>query len=414
MTFAAPIWLAGAAALSLLVVALHLLARRRPRPLVYPTARFIPEQAASAPAAARRPSDLLLLLLRVAIILLIGAAFARPLRSPPRRTAHLVLIDRSRAASSTIDDSLRALLRQASLVLAFDSIPRPWSVATDAGGTSRSSARGSLSVALLAAVRRAPALAAEGDSLALSIVSPFAIEEWDEATLTIRRQWPGGIELHVVAPATSPTHPSGGASDLTRDDPLAAALGLIGREAQATARVVRDRPGAADSSWAAAGGALVYWPREPVEAPWATLRRDTVGGVFSGGRVVIAPFTRVVRPPEGVVIARWPDGTAAATERPLGSGCERDVAIPTEMPGDVMLRPGMQALARELTAPCGGRRDFQRVADALLDSLLGSSGLVATSQLTRSVSGEVPANGWYLAAALLLLAGEPLVRRGRR
>ena len=413
MTFAAPLWLGGAAALSLLVVALHLLARRRPRPLVYPTARFIPEQAASAPAAARRPSDLRLLLLRVAIILLIGAAFARPLRSPPRRTAHLVLIDRSRAASRMLDDSLRALLRQASRVIAFDSTPRPWLEASDAGDTIRTVPRGSLSAALLAAVRRAPALAGEGDSIALHVVSPFAVEEWDEATLTIRRLWPGRIDLHVVAPAAPALQPSGG-SGLRSDDPLGATLGLIGREAQAGARVVRSHPIAADSNWAAAGGALVYWPREPAEAPWAPVRRDNVGGVFSGGHVVVAPFTRVVRPPEGFVSASWPDGTAAATERLLGAGCERDVAIPTDMPGDVMLRPGMLALARAFTAPCGGHREFGRVADALLDSLRGPSGLVAASELARPVSGKVPANGWYLAAALLLLAAEPLMRRGRR
>ncbi|MDZ4864837.1 MAG: BatA domain-containing protein [Gemmatimonadota bacterium] len=413
MTFAAPLWLGGAAALSLLVVALHLLARRRPRPMVYPTARFIPERAASAPAAARRPSDLLLLLLRVAIILLIGAAFARPLRSPPRRTAHLVLVDRSRAASRMLDDSFGALLRQASLVIAFDSTPRPWREAADGGDSIRSSPRGSLSAALLAAVRRAPALAAEGDSLALHVVSPFAVEEWDEATLAIRGLWPGQIVLHVTAPV-APTIPPGGGSGLRRDDPLGATLGLIGQEAQAGALVVRSRPVAADSTWGAAGGALVYWPHEPAEAPWTAVHRDTVGGIFSGGHVVVAPFTRAVRPPEGVVIARWPDGTAAATERPLGAGCERNLAIPTDMSGDVMLRPGMLALARALTAPCGGRREFPRVAGVLLDSLRGPSGLVAADQLARPVSGKVPANGWYLAAALLLLAGEPLVRRGRR
>ncbi len=413
VTFAAPLWIGGAAALSLLVVALHLLARRRPRPLIYPTARFLPDQPASAPAAARRPSDLLLLLLRVAIILLIGAAFARPLRAPPRRTAHLVLIDRSRAAPRILDDSVRALVRQASLVIAFDTTGREVPEATDAGDIIRSSPRGSLSAALLAAVRRAPTLAAEGDSLALHVVSPFAVEEWDEATLAIRRLWSGRIDLHVVEPAAPAIRPDGGSS-LRADDPLGATLGLIGRESQAGARVVRSVPIAADSNWATAGGALVYWPRVPVEAPWATLGRDTVGGVFSGGQVVVAPFTRVVRPPEGVVIARWADGTAAATERPLGTGCERDVAIPTDMAGDVMLRPGMLALVRALTAPCGGRRDFVRVADALLDSLRGPSMLVAASQLARPVTGKVPANGWYLAAAFLLLAGEPLVRRGRR
>ena len=413
MTFAAPLWLVGAAALSLVVVALHLLARQRPRPLIYPTARFIPEQVASAPAAARRPSDLLLLLLRVAVIMLIGIAFARPLRSPPRRTTQIVLLDRSRVASHTLDDSASALLRQAGVVIAFDSMPHQWVETATADDTSRTAARGSLSAALLAAVRRAPELATAGDSLGLSIISPFSVEEWDDATLAIRRLWRGRIEVHSVPPTGQSRSPVGGSS-LSSDDPLAATLALIGPEAQIDARVVRSPPVTSDSSWAAAGGALVYWPRESADAPWDTVSRDTVGGVFSGGHAVVAPFLRMMRPPDGVVIARWSDGAPAATERPLGTGCERDVAIPTGATGDLVLRQGMRALTRELTAPCGGRISFQRVPDALLDSLRGPSSLVATSRLVQPVPGRVPANGWYLSAALLLFAVEPLVRRGGR
>ena len=410
MTFAAPVWLAGAAALSLLVVALHLLARRNPRPFVYPTARFIPEKAASAPAAARRPSDLILLLLRVAIILLIGAAFARPSLSPPRHTAQLVLLDRSRAAALAQDDSITLLVRQADLVIPFDSVPHLSTATFIPGDSGRNASRGSLSAALLAAIHRAPELAASGDSLALQVISPFAEEEWDEATLAIRKLWRGRIALHMV-PSATPSVASGGGSRIDFEDPLAATLALLGGAARVPARIVRTRPSAADSNWARAGGALVYWPREVAEAGWDTVRRDTAGGVYGWGRAVVAPFARTVRPPDGAVVARWVDGTAAATARTLGAGCERDIAIPVDAGSDLVLRSSMQVLVRELAAPCGGRLALQRARDARLDSLRGPAALLATSALGPPEAGSVPASAWYLAAALLLLAAEPLVRR---
>jgi hypothetical protein len=407
---AAPLWLVGAGVLSALVVLLHLLARRRPRPLIFPTARFIPERSASAPAAARRPSDLLLLLLRVAVVLLLGAAFARPFRSPPRRTALIVALDRSRAASRSLDDSTRRLLSEANLVVAVDSVPHHWDSISDAQDTTRTAARGSLSAALLAAVRSAPEVAVQGDSLSLVILSPFAAEEWDAATLALRRLWQGGIAVRPI-PSAEPPRAIAGGTALTGDDPLRATLALLGRDAAAS-RVLRTHPGAGDSSWAAAGGALVYWPRETEKAPWMAAGRDTVGGVLAGGQAVVAPFFHSVVPPNGAVVARWADGTPAATERRLGSGCERDVAIPTDLTGDLMIRASMLALTRELAAPCGGRREYERVPQALLDSLRGPPMLLPASRTPRPAGGRVPANGWLLVAALVLFASEPAVRRG--
>jgi hypothetical protein len=171
---------------------------------------------------------------------------------------------------------------------------------------------------------------------------------------------------------------------------------------------------AADTAWARDGGALVYWPRPLTATRWQAGPGDTVGGVTSAKYAVAAPFGRTLRPPAGRIVARWPDGTAAATERPLGRGCQRDVAIPTDGAGDLVLRPSMQAITRELLAPCGGRRDLTRVAVPRLDSLRGSPALLATAGLARPATGRVPADGWLLAAALVLLALEPLVRRSRR
>ena len=82
MTFLAPVFLAAGAAVAGAIVLLHFLARRRPRPAVLPTARFVPDRPARWPSRAPRPTDLLLLALRVLAIVTIAAAFAGPIRAP--------------------------------------------------------------------------------------------------------------------------------------------------------------------------------------------------------------------------------------------------------------------------------------------------------------------------------------------
>jgi len=202
VTFGAPIWLAATGVAAAVAVGLHLLARRPPRSWLLPTARFLPDRPTRATAPTTRPTDLPLLLLRVTVLLLLGAALARPQFAPPHRVRSIVALDRSRSAASVLDSAATAVVRRADVVIAFDStattVPEGGALPPAGDG------RGALSTALVAAMRAASTLSSSADSIELVIISPFMAEEWDEATLDIRRSWPGGIRLVPIA-ATVPT-----------------------------------------------------------------------------------------------------------------------------------------------------------------------------------------------------------------
>ena len=407
MTFAAPLWLAAAGVVAALVVGLHLLSRRSPRPYLFPTARFIPDRPASAPAPARRPTDLLLLLLRVAAVLLLGAAFARPHPAPPHRLRTIVALDRSRAAAADLDSAAMAVVRGADLVLAFDSV----AMTLESGGElpPANQGHGSLSVALIAAMRAAPRLAESGDSIELVIVSPFAVEEWDEATLAIRRSWAGSIRVLPMAGAT-PAIVGGGGLRAGVNDPMVASVALLQGGLPSGTRLVRTEVTAADSAWASEGGALVYWPAR--DSTWPR-EEGSATGVVAGGHAAVAPFAYRTDVPAGRVVARWGDGAPAATERALGAGCERNVGIPLPAAGDIALRPGVLRLVRQLTGPCGGARADQMVSATRLDSLRGTGGLLASSSVRSREEHRIPVHAGLLVAAAVLLLLEPFLRRDR-
>jgi hypothetical protein len=384
--FLSPGWLLAGALGALMVVAIHFLARRNPRPYALPTTRFIPERPASAAALARRPSDLLLLLLRAAAVLLLGLAFAQLVFPPPRHTALIALVDRTRAAP-VLDDSTAALLTTADRVVEFDS---------------------AISSGLITAFRAAGSLRRVADSVDLLIVSPLVREEWDAATLPIARAWPGRIRVRPIEPLTHAESVS--RMSLDPEDPLAATLALLG-PLPSMARIVRRGANAADSTWASGGGALVVWPDSLVHSGWTPVKPDTASAVATGPIAVVATFVRTVSLPLGRVIARWNDGTPAAVERPLGSGCQRDVGIPVTPVGDFVLRPSVRQLTRRLLAPCGGDRDWGRVSDALVDSLRGPAMLASTADLGQRQEKKVPAHGMLLITALALLLIETVVRR---
>lgn len=389
MTFLAPWWLAASAAMVAAVVVLHLLARRRPRALSFPTARFVPDRPATAASLAARPADLPLLLLRVLLVLLLGAAFAQPVVSPARRTVQVVLVDSSRLAPP-LDSANAAMVRTADLAIPFD---------------------GSLSAGLVAALRAAPGLAGRGDSLALVIISPFAAEGLDAASLRIRELWKGGITL-VPVPALRPS-----ITDrpivLSPDDPLSATIGLLPPEAASSARLVRDSPAAGDTAMARAGGVLVIWPRVPSRMAWPRGPGDSIGGVAAGGHAVVAAFARDHNPPDGAPSAAWADGRPAATQVPLGKGCIRNVAISLPEAGDLVLRENFIGLSRELLAPCGGWTRSEPIAASRLDSLRGGPALFPAVSVSGTSQGKTPANRWLLLGSVLLFALEPLIRRRR-
>lgn len=408
MTFLSPWWLGAAGALAAAVVALHLLARRRPRPYLFPTARFIPDRPASAPSVASRPADLPLLFLRILLVVLLGAAFAQPVIAPERRTAHVVLVDRSRLAPP-VDSASLAVLGSADMVIAFDSTGRVMEPGSATHPMPSSDAVGSLSAALVAVIREARRITGDGDSLGLTIISPFAEEEFDRATLRIRKQWMGQISLLPVSPRL-PLIVTDRIS-VSPDDPLAPTVSLLHPGESSPARLIRRTALAADSAWARSGGALVIWPRVLAETDWSPGPGDTIGGVAVGNDAVVAAFFRSHVPPEGVVRAAWVDGKSAATETPMGKGCLRNVAIPIPESGDLVLRESFLRLTRAMLSPCHGRVRADPVSSSRLDSLRGEGGLLSALEMPGPQERKAPANRWLLLGAALLLLAEPLVRR---
>ncbi|HJU66368.1 MAG TPA: BatA domain-containing protein, partial [Gemmatimonadaceae bacterium] len=348
MSFLAPWFLVAALGVSAIVVALHLLARQRPRVAPLPTARFVPERPAVAPSRSRRPTDLLLLAMRVAAVLLAGTAFARPhLGGERRAVARVVLLDLSRAVASLDEarDSAAALLAPGDLLVTFDSTARvahAWEVNGDSlGALALSRSPGSLSAAVVAALRGAASLRNRADSLELAIVSPLVSEEADSATLLLRALWPGRARLVRIASASDDGE--GIAIDLRAepDDPLIATVALLGgSRVRAPSRLVRIGARAADSAWVRdSAGVLVVWAAQAEQMTGDVAKGSASAvAVATPGVTVVAPFTRSALPAAGRAVAWWNDGTPAASERDHGAGCIRDVAIGVPAAGDLVLR----------------------------------------------------------------------------
>lgn len=413
MTLLAPGFLLAGLAAALGVLALHFLARQLPPRDWLPTARFVPDRQAHAPARALKPSDLLVLALRMAAVIAAGLALARPVSEGSRRPlARIVLLEHSRAVASPSQaaDSARSLLRDGDVLVAFDSAGRTLPV--ESLPLAPSSARGSLSAGLLAARRVAASLAGRADSIELAIVSPLAEEGWDAATPALRATWPAGARLVAVALARAPAA-TVTVTGTTGDDPVEAAVALMGAGSGAAAvRIQRGVATSADSAFAAGGGALVLWPAT-TEASADTSGAVVVRRLASGGEAVLAAaFARGAAPQHGDTIARWADGAPAATERPHGRGCVRDVRIPVPEASDVVLRESARAVLAVLAGPCGAPVARSPLADSLRSLLAGRPGALVAVEPVRAAAFP-PVSRWLLLAAALLLGLEMAARRPR-
>lgn len=426
MSLLAPFFAIAAAFVAAGVVALHFLARSQPPRTLFPTARFVPESRERAPSRSITPNDRLLLALRVLAVMSLGLAFARPTLTVARRAlVRVVVLDRSRAVASpgAAADSARRWLRDGDRLVVFDSSARSVGRAglDSASREPPSGARGSLSAALVRAVREAATVREVADSIEMVVVSPLVAEEWDAAAWPLRAMWPGGLRVVHVAAARDSADPRAIALRGAAADPLRATLALMGvvpgpglGAAQATVgervRIVREGElTAADSVWALAGGVLVHWPaaRNGVE------RNDTVGAVMADGVVLVAPFVRRASPATGAPVARWVDGTPAATERPEGAGCVRDVAVPLDRPGDLALRPALRRFVLAVTAPCGGARNFAVLDTVRLAQLSGNSRPVGAATLAPAPAAGRTLVPWLIGVSLLCLVAEQLWRRRR-
>lgn len=113
MPFMAP-WFMLASAVAAVPLALHLLHRRRPQPVPFSTIRFLREAIAST-RRSRNLTNLLTLLMRMLIVLLLAAAFSRPIVrfttfTPEGTRTVVILLDSS--ASMQLKDGERSCFEQ--------------------------------------------------------------------------------------------------------------------------------------------------------------------------------------------------------------------------------------------------------------------------------------------------------------
>lgn len=357
------------------MVALHFLVAEQPRAGILPTARFFPDVEVRSTTIAFRLSDIVLLVVRALTLLLIGAAFAQPQLKPSRSTTlRIVVLDQSRGVGPGAGDSAAKYLPGAASAIVFDSAAletTPAQAAALPGGK-----RGSLSSALIVALRTATRMRDRADSLEMVLISPLRAEELDSATPAIRAQWPGRIQLVRVTPANETT----------------------------------PAPRAPTLEWADSTPSL----------RWISLARpDTIGGLSFAAGVVVYPFERKWAPVRldaaSRVVARWVDGETAIVESRAVSGCVRSISVPMPTVGDAVLRPAFARFLETLRAPCAALENVTLASDADVRMIVGPAHLAATSSLRPQAARMTPLVPWLFAAALVLALLElPLRRRSER
>ena len=365
ISLAVPGYFAAALAAAAVVVALHLLGWRRPTPSLLPTARFAPSIAVRALSRDVRLTDALVLAVRVLALLLAGLALSRPILAAGRRgVARVIVMDASRSVAGTdqVEDSARAHARGADTTsyIRMDSMAR---LLSDSVLGPRAEGRGTLTAGLIVAVREARRLQRRYDHVEIVLVSPFALESWDEATLLVRREWPYPVVVVPVVARPTPDRRAHDSLPIDRhfppvSDPVGAAFALAPRAGTSGAlRVVRGAASPSDSLWASLGGVLVSWPESPAVAPAANSKGEsssTIDVITTTDRTVAGRFIRAPNVHmHGQVIARWGSGAPAATESVMGAGCIRSVGFDLAGGGDAVLRPAFLRLVQRLAAFCG-------------------------------------------------------------
>lgn len=424
MTFLAPGFFFAALAVAAAVVALHFIVTRQPRAGILPTARFVPDLPATATARATRPSDLLLMLLRVLLVLAVGAALARPVLKPSRgASARVILVDVSRASQGVQDlrDSVRSVYRDQDAVILFDSAARIVStnLADSIANLTATTLKGNISGALIAAMRAASGMRDRADSLELVIVSPFAHDEIDAATDSIRKLWPGKARLIRVVSLADSIALSVVPLELraTPGDPLQVSVPLARRWSKAGALIVRDAPSTADLQMVSAEGrVLVEWP--VADRPRGALPRakmDTIGGVVADTALVIAPLERKWRFAgdslrDSRIVARWIDGEPAVVEWTSGKGCIRSVAVPVIAAGDLVIREDFVRFVAAVTGACAGRT-FEPMNPVAIASLTGTGGMAPRGAFRPRTDVRSTMAPWLLGLAIALALAELIVRR---
>jgi len=427
MSFLAPGFLYAAMAVAAAIVALHFIVTRQPRSSILPTARFVPDTRATTVASAPRPSDLLPMMLRVLTVLAAGAALAKPVLTPSRRAeARVILVDVSRSAidSTAMRDGARKVYRDGDGLVLFDSSARviAGNPRDTLGALRPTSRRGNLSAAFIAALRAGSSLRDRADSLELVVISPFAKEELDAATDSIRKLWPGRARLLSIGGQASDTLGRTDNLQMTADasDPLAITAALARNDVKSAALISRLSGGGTQSGAPSSSAPLIEWPvseRPPGAIPRASV--DIVGGVSTGTARVIAAFERRWSyPPDSLrratVIARWVDGEPAAIERASGAACIRSVAIPVTSVGDLVIRKDFVAFVTDLSRACAQVTALIPADPSAVARLTGSGGLAPRTAFQPRTDSRSLLAPWLLVLAIAAAVAELFVRRRAR
>lgn len=415
MTFLAPGFFFAALAVAAGVVALHFIVTRQPRAGILPTARFVPNLPATATAKHTRPSDILLMLLRVLLVLVAGAGLARPIFKPSRGAeARVILADASRSVrdSLTLRDSVKSLYRNHDALIAFDSSTR---LVGSVDSIHTSGAKGNLGAALIAAQRAASALRDRADSIELIIVSPFAAEEFDNATSEIRKLWQGRARLVRTSVPADTSKATSLDVKAAAGDPFLIASGFARRLPNVNALVVRD----GSATTAQSGRAVVDWPATTrPRGAIQRMRTDVTGGVGSGSSLVVAPFQRKWTYPAdsirgATIVARWIDGEPAVVEWNNAGNCIRSSTIPIAPNGDLILRDDFARLIGAVAAPCGNVSATIPADPQLVDALAGPAHLASRDAFLPRGDVRSSIAPWLIAFAIALAISELFVRRRR-
>lgn len=467
-TFAVPGFLLAGALAALVPLALHLIRRRPPGRAPLPTARFLSEDPRNA-VRVSRPTDVPLLVLRMLLLLLLGAALARPAWVPaPRGTSTVVLLDRGASMAGAgwaagIGAARRALLAEdgaarGGLVL-FDTaatrIPRA-RVTAALFDSLLAAGPSSVDADYAAALRALPAAARElrgADSVRAGLVSSLRAGGWTPGLAPLRRAaWPGALDLTLVPAASSAGSTAGDAGDADRPARrarviageggayLSAAMGAVGYDvgtgtsadtdadvyvvaapvdaAAASALVRRARAGA---TLVVAAGAVAGPLRDVL--PWRGAvdpsDDDAGGALWFGPELALtgaAGRALGTASDSARVLAAWEDGRAAAAAHRVGEGCAVFAATPLEG-GELPLQAAYPAALRRLARGCASPEAAS--ADATLDAggialLRGRGPAAVPAGDVGAAEAGIPLGRWLLAAALLVALIETFLAYRRR
>ena len=242
----------------------------------------------------------------------------------------------------------RAAFRAGDALVLFDSTAHAVKNPTvDSIVAGERTVRGSVSAALVAAIRAARVLQRERDSVEIVVLSPFGSDELDAATGSVRRAWPGAVRL-VRAPGTPNDSMPQGRPEVRSSPGMLSPRRWpcrVPRSREDGFASFRDAITPADSTWARDGGAIVAWPSSGTMAGGKPDRHSIRRLACRSGARQAALRRTVLAPPGRRPLCGTP-----------GSRGRRRGALAGRRPGRnrVGVRQRLRALGRRHDAVSGG------------------------------------------------------------